>query len=238
MLSSITVVIPALNEEARLAEAFAGALSAVRPVFESVDVVIVDDGSRDATLRIAEDLARRHGGVQIVHHDRPMGLGYAYRRGVELGQGDWILLAPGDNELDTSTFGPIFEKAPEAEIVIPYTVNQADRPWHRRILSRGFTRVCNLLLRLDVPYYNGSVLHRRRRLLSLPRWTSGFAYQVEILAWLIPAGSTCASVPIRYRPVPGKRSDAFRLRNAASVAGTLIRVVARRWLGRGRVAIR
>lgn len=231
--SSLSVVIPALNEERHLADAAHRVAASAARHFETVELVIVDDGSTDRTPEIAESLRRTLPGVAVVRHAKTRGLGAAFASGVARATGEWVTLAPGDGELDGETYDALFAACGRADLVIAYTENDADRPFARRFLSRAFTRLANAVWGLSLRYYNGAVLQRRADLTALPPWSASFAYQVEILGCLIRSGATYVEVPIRYRPVSGRPSKAFRIRNVAGVAATLLRLFWRARLRRG-----
>ncbi len=221
---SLTVLIPALNEEANLAAVVRETGPAVEGFFSDYEILIVDDGSTDATGRIADEMARQDPRVRVFHNGIPRGLGFNYRLGAEQGTKEFYVLVPGDNENPARTLAAVFEKAGSADMVVPYVVNTAVRSVPRRILSRSYTVFLNLLFGLRLPYFNGPVLHRRALLAALPPWTHSFAFQAEILVQLARQGASLAVVPIEIRRVQGSVTKAFRLANILAVAGTVMRL--------------
>jgi glycosyltransferase involved in cell wall biosynthesis len=80
----ISIVVPALNEASSLASAVGRCRWAARQCFPDYEIVVIDDGSTDATAQVAESLAAADPRVRVVHHDRPRNLGFAYKEGVGL----------------------------------------------------------------------------------------------------------------------------------------------------------
>src|SRR5689334_4810338 len=81
-IRSISAVLPAHNEAANLTQVIEGTLDALVDVAPSFELIVVDDGSTDATRRIAQELAASHPGVRVLHHARQLGYGSALREGV------------------------------------------------------------------------------------------------------------------------------------------------------------
>ncbi len=222
--ASLSIIIPALNEERHVAEAIRGAFRHATPYFETIEVIVVNDGSTDRTGEIAEACRSEVPSLRVLHHARPAGLGGAIRRGAKEARHEWILYVPGDNEVDTDTLRAVYERRGQADLVIPFVRNQETRGWFRASLSRAFTASVNLLFSLSVPYYNGHVLYRRSQLMSLPAWSSSFAYQAEILVQLLRRGATFTTVGYDVRNVSGRKTKAFRLRNVTGTIGTIARL--------------
>ena len=95
-LGTATVVIPCYGYGRYLSSAVAAALD--QPGLD-VQVVIVDDASRDDSGDIAEDLGRRHPNVEVIRHDRNQGHIATYNDGLEAAHGDWVALVSADDLL-------------------------------------------------------------------------------------------------------------------------------------------
>ena len=89
----LSVVVPAYNEETRLGAAIAAYLGALPAAAE---VVIVDDGSTDATAEVARALARADARVRVLRLPENRGKGFAVRAGVLAARGDRVLMADAD----------------------------------------------------------------------------------------------------------------------------------------------
>lgn len=229
---TVSVVMPALNEEGNLADAIRDIRAVLPAHFRAWEVIVVDDGSTDRTGEIAETFARSDPSVRVLHNRAPTGLGAVFRRGVEAARHERVIYVPGDNALEAASLGAIFREAGRADVVVGDTRNMRVRRWPRRLISRCTTLFLNFVSGLHLPYYNGLALYHREDLLRLPVWSSSFAYQGEILMQRILNGSSYLFVPVLLREaVREKESKAFRWKNILGVLRTFGRLV---WIVRVR----
>ncbi len=226
MTPGISVVVPALNEAASLAAAVERCRAAARRHFPDHEIIVIDDGSTDATGRIADELAAADPRIRVVHHDRPRNLGYAYKEGVALARFEHVLMFPGDNEGSDEQLDAVMSRAGQTDIVINYISNPEVRPWSRRVMSRAFVGIMNRLFGLRLRYYNGTVLHRTALVRSVTIHTDSFAYQAEALVKLLRGRHSYVEVGAPIAPRVGGRTKAFRLRNFIDVGRAVCRLVA------------
>lgn len=109
MKPSISVIIPALNEEGNIAATVNEVLKAIGQRFPDHELLIFNDGSSDKTGEIADNLVAKNGHLKVIHNSQTMGLGYNYRKGVELAQHDFVILIPGDNEISGRSIEDMFD---------------------------------------------------------------------------------------------------------------------------------
>ena len=219
---SITVIIPAYNEEANLARAVRNYEGAVRSTFEDYELIIFDDCSRDRTGEIADELAGKNKRIRVVHNSRNMGLGYNFKRGAELSEKEYCILLPGEGEVLGSSIREVLSHKGEADIIITYVGNSEVRQLSRRILSWSFTALLNLLFGHNLRYYNGPVLYRAKMLENIKMTTNSFAYQAEILIRLFKKGHSHKEVPFYIEKTEGTSS--FRLKNIIGILFTVIEI--------------
>ncbi|MCB9254687.1 MAG: glycosyltransferase family 2 protein [Bdellovibrionaceae bacterium] len=229
MIRSVTVVMPALNEERNLEAAVRNAVNLLTPYTSDWEILIFNDGSSDATGEIADRLAATMPKVFAIHHATSKNLGGVYRAGIQRAQKEFLIMLPGDNENGSETARRILDRAGEADIIVPYVVNTEVRPWARRYLSSAFVALINLLSGCRLRYYNGTVLHKTERLRSLNFETNGFGYQAEILVALIRSGCSYLEVGVELAQREKSRSSALRLRNFLQVAKFLTLLFFQRW---------
>ncbi len=222
MKPTLSVIMPALNEEGNLAAAVATVLEAIDGRFASYELLVFDDGSTDRTGVIADKLAAANRRIRVVHNSRNMGFGYNYIRGVERAEMEYVAMFPGDNEIAGSAIRTILGAVGPADIVVPYIATPSVRPWSRRFISARFVALVNLLFGLRMRYFNGPCVHRRSLLQTVPMRTHGFAYMAAILVRLIRSGHSYVEVPMPLQARQHGRSKAFRPKNLASVLGTLV----------------
>jgi len=219
---SLSVVVPALNEALHVRDAVDQVRLAVDGRFEDWEILLFDDGSTDETGAIMDALAADDPRLRVTHNPRPNNLGGVYAQGVDMARMSHLVMIPGDNENPASAMIPVFDAVGRADIILPYPENSAVRGIARDTLSRAYTRLFNLLFGLDVPYFNGTVVHRTDLLRAITIETTSFAYQAEILIKLLRRGASWAPVGIEIAPQPDRESKALTARNLYGVARAMV----------------
>ena len=221
---SISVVVPALNEELNLEATVAEIHAEISRHFDDYEVVIVDDGSTDRTGEIADRLAQADPRVRACHNGVNRGLGASYFRGVSEASKEYVVMVPGDRENSLEGMAPLWPLLGTADIIAPYTANPEVRSRGRQRFSRFGTGVLNALFGLKLRYYNGTVVHRLAVLRTIEVKSTGFLYQAETLIRLIRRGATVREVGITIRGRAGGRSKVFKPGNLWSMSCTLGRL--------------
>lgn len=216
--NSISVIIAALNEEKNLEATVVTALEAVKKAFAEYEIIIVDDGSTDSTGEIAEKIRHRNKNVRVIHNKRSKCLGGVFKEGLKLARMHYVMLINGKNDTTVEGLTMIFSLRGRYDIIIPYTINTYERPALRRVISRAFTRLLNMLFGLHIAYYNHYCLHKRALVNSIDIKTSSYAFQAEILVKLIKAGYSYKEVVHIDKFDQGVKTKAFSIHNISSVA--------------------
>ena len=93
----VSFVVPALNEGRAVEETVAEIAAAAQPLLDRFEIVLVNDGSSDDTGAIMDALAADHAHITVLHNSTNLGLGGAFRRGVEGARLEFVMMIPGDN---------------------------------------------------------------------------------------------------------------------------------------------
>src|SRR5260221_10717028 len=91
---SLSIIVPAYNEAARLGTTVMGILAAAERVLDAFEVIIVNDGSEDDTPRIAGKLAASHANVSVINHLTNRGVGAAYWSALQVARYPFLTLVP------------------------------------------------------------------------------------------------------------------------------------------------
>jgi glycosyltransferase involved in cell wall biosynthesis len=221
---SLTVVIPALDEEGSIRGVIVETLGALDDFGISGEVIVVDDGSTDGTGAIVRKLMAEEPRIRIVHHDIPHGVGAAFWDGVANATGEFLTWLPSDNEIPA---GEVFRHLPlmkDVDLVVPFVFNKSIRSAFRNTVSTLFRLIVNLSFRMSFRYTNGTVLYRRSVLQELDYHCAGFFFTTDILARLTRRGYLFAEVPYRLRPRPQGHSRALSLRSLRKVTREYLRL--------------
>lgn len=140
---SLSLVLPAHNEEANLETVVQRALEVLPAVVDSFDIIVVDDGSRDSTPQLADRLASADQRVRVVHHPQNRGYGAALSSGFSASTGEHVMFMDADRQFDIGEVTLLTPFAESYDIVAGFRMERND-PIHRRL----FAEVFNLTVRI------------------------------------------------------------------------------------------
>jgi len=216
---SITVFIPAFNEEKNLANATRGALNALEGYGDDYEIIILNACSSDNTGKVAEELAAANPKIRVIQQTQWAGLGTNYMAGVKAARMDYFVMFPGDNENSWQSLAQAIALAGKTDIIISYTTNMEVRAWHRRVISDSFVWLLNHLFMLNLRYYNGNAVYPTRLLKRLEVKSQDFAYNAEILIKLIKSGCSYTEFGIQIKPT--NKTAIFNIKNIIGVIRTI-----------------
>jgi glycosyltransferase involved in cell wall biosynthesis len=229
---SLSIIIPAYNESENIIATLENVTQALEPLSIRHEILVIDDGSTDATAALVTANLHRFRGVRLLSNGRNMGFGWSYRRGVETAALDYIVMVHGDNAWGAGTLRDLFSRTGAADVVVGYTRDMwKARTVTRTLISKGYTLAVNLITRRGLRYYNGLQIHPAAVLKSLRIQSSGYGFQSEVLVKSLRLVTTVMEVPMDLIERVKGESKAFRLKNVMDVLRTL-RVLCAVQLGR------
>jgi dolichol-phosphate mannosyltransferase len=201
------LVLPTYNEAGNI-EAFTGAVLSKLP--PTARVLIVDDNSPDGTGEIADRLAARNEGVEVLHRPHKEGLGPAYIAGFKralAGGAGLVLEMDSDFSHDPAYLPRLLEAGERVDLAIGsrYVPGGGVGDWSalRRAISRGGSAYARLVLGVEVRDLTGGFKCFRREVLEAIDLDSvrarGYAFQVEMTYRTIQRGFEVVEVPIIFR---------------------------------------
>ncbi|MFM7148706.1 MAG: glycosyltransferase, partial [Gemmataceae bacterium] len=208
---SLSLVIPAYNEEAGIRLAIAEADEALSRLCRQYEILVVDDGSSDATAQHAEGEAALRPHVRVIRHDKNRGYGAALRTGFQAARLEHVAFTDADRQFhldDLQTMLPLTE---QAAVVVGYRVDRKD-PWRRRFLSRGYNTMARSLLGTQVRDVDCAlkVFHRDALRRLMPQ-SNGFFVNTEMLTRACQEGIPTIEIGVRHRPrLQGQSSVSLR----------------------------
>ena len=213
----------AYNEEALITKTVAEAVSSLSAVPNLTwRVVVVNDGSRDRTGEIAEEIARRDPRVSVVHHDGNKGYAVATETALGNVPGQVVMVVDGDGQ-HTMADAPRFLEAIEggADVVFCWKKERHD-PIARLILSKGLNALSRWILGSPLHDINAGCRAFRSEVASRIeiRHRINFVGD-EIFARCRIAGWKVAEVVVRHFP----REAGQSIHRPFKMAGTILRVI-------------
>jgi glycosyltransferase involved in cell wall biosynthesis len=198
----LSVVLPAFNEGDVIEKALDYVDSVVRGTGLKYEIIVVDDGSVDDTLRRAADYAYKNGHVRVVGYERNMGKGYAIKTGFEHAQGDAVVFIDSDLEIDPEQIVRYFKALDHGEIVVAskwHPRSKVEVPLVRKLLSHSFNVVAKLLTGVRLRDTQTGLKAVRRSALEgiFSRLVvKRYAYDVELLAIANLYGLRVVELPV------------------------------------------
>lgn len=203
-LPKYSVVVPLYNEAENIPAVLGGLRTVLDELGELYEVLLVNDGSTDATGLLIDQAAQRWPEVRVWHFPRNIGQAGALLHGLRNAAGDWILTMDGDGQHDPADFRVLFQKLPNADLVIGIRQPRCDN-WLRRAMSKLANAVRSRLLQ-DQTTDSGCALKvfRREIVASLLPIRSLYSF---IPAMAVNAGYQVIEVPVRHLPRRHGRSS-------------------------------
>jgi glycosyltransferase involved in cell wall biosynthesis len=201
-LSELTYFFPAHNEEANLRGLVEEALETLPGLAATFEIVVVDDGSRDDTPRIADELAAAHERVRAVHHATNLGYGAALRSGFAAARYANIAFTDGDRQFKVADLGRLIERlrAGDVDAVVGYRIRRAD-PLVRTVYARLYRLANRIFFGLTVRDVDCACKLFSRASLEAVNVESGGAFlSAELLIKLRAQGRRLAEVGVPHYP--------------------------------------
>lgn len=232
MTKDLTIVVPAYNEQNRLAKTVNEISEIADEVLTSWEIILVNDGSTDRTLEIASSLKdARPNNIQILDLPKNKGVGNAFLLGLGKASKEFITLIPGDNAFAMSGIRTLFSFVGDAELVISYRSNPAARTFFRRWLSRFATLVLRLISGRQIRDAHSMFVYPVRAVRKF-KFSPGYGYHMETLSRMLLIANSLKEVPVELNPKPDASSGVMRMRTLCILGSTAIHLLWLRVTGR------
>jgi glycosyltransferase involved in cell wall biosynthesis len=142
-LTSLSLFFPAYNEEANIEAATKQALEVLPQIAEEFEIIIINDGSKDNTRKIALELENKYKQVRLVSQ-RNKGYGGALKRGFKEAKLDWIFFTDSDLQFNLKELKKFITKAHKNDFILGFRKNRAEGK--RRFLLAKALKVWNIIL--------------------------------------------------------------------------------------------
>jgi glycosyltransferase involved in cell wall biosynthesis len=203
-VARLSYFFPAHNEEANLRGLVEEALETLPALAQAFEIIVVDDGSRDATGAIANELAATHPDiVRAVHHPTNLGYGAALLSGFRAASHDLVAFTDGDRQFRVADLGRLTARLAEADapdVVAGYRIKRAD-PVIRTIYAKLYRFANRVWFGLPVRDVDCACkLFRREALEGIAVESGGAFFSAELLIKLRSAGRSIVEVGVPHHP--------------------------------------
>jgi len=201
VIRCLSVVVPAYNEATTLA----GVVKKLLELPHLLEVVIVDDCSRDQTAEVAASLAAADSRVKVARHERNAGKTEALKTGFAMTRGDIVIVQDADLEYDPNdipgVIKPILEGHADVVYGSRFLVRKATRVlyFYHFLANKLLTFSSNMLTNLNMTdVETGYKAFRGEIIRNMIIKSSGFGFEIEVTAKIAKLGCAIYEVPISY----------------------------------------
>ena len=197
---SISVFFPCYNEQDNITRVTEQALVVLEKLNADFEIIIVDDGSSDATGQIAEKIADRNSRVKVVHHRTNLGYGAALKSGFKTATKKLVFYTDGDGQFDISEMPPLLPLMGQFDIVSCYRLNRQDNII-RKINGWCWTKLVCLLFGMKIRDIDCAFkLYKREIFDNIQLLSAGALLDTEILARAIRKGYRITQRGVHHYP--------------------------------------
>ncbi len=200
---SLSVFFPMFNEEENAEESARRALAVLPGLVAEFEVILVNDGSRDRTGAIADELARRNPRVRAVHHSLNRGYGASLKSGLAAARHELVFFTDGDLQFDLGEIELLLREIEAADVIAGYRIDRQDA-LGRRLNGILWTRLVRFVLGLRIRDVNCAFkLFRRSALEKIaPLEAEGAMLSAELMVKLQLSGARIREVGVHHFPRP------------------------------------
>jgi glycosyltransferase involved in cell wall biosynthesis len=143
----VSFFFPVFRDEGTVRTVAEKALSLLSELCSEYEIIIIDDGSPDRSGEIADELAREHEVVRVIHHGKNLGYGAAVRSGLAASRFECICLTDGDDEYEVEDFRKLLNLKDRYDLVITFRYKKIYSNY-RIFVSWIYNRLLRLLFRM------------------------------------------------------------------------------------------
>lgn len=208
---SLSIAMPAYNEAENVAAMLEDVINVASGITSDYEVIVVDDGSADATASEVSRFASHCPRVRLIRHGQNQGYGAAVFSGLTSATKDWVFFTDSDRQFVLEEIRLLLEQTPEADLVVGYRAPRRD-PALRLLYGWGWNSLVSLLfgrVARDVDCAFKLMRHEVIETLAPLVKSRGATFSAEWLVLARRLGFRIAEVPVTHRPrVAGKPTGA------------------------------
>lgn len=193
---NLSIIIFCYNEESNVGTVIARCQELLVPAFDTIEMIVVNDGSTDATARVIKEICVLHPEIKVITHPENLGIGRALRSGYDSATMEYVCAIPGDGQFDVSELlhiKPFYNRC-----YYSFYRPKTDYNAYRRLLSwlnRLFNQHALGIFLRDV---NWIKVYRKEQLIFTELKLNSSLIESEICAKLYKAGASPIEIPSNY----------------------------------------
>ena len=217
----ISCVMPAYNEAGNLGQVVPHVLEALSKLSFQIELIIVNDGSRDATSQVLNDLCATHSQLLVINLSRNFGKEAAITAGLEATQGNAVFIMDADGQHPANLLPEMLQKWQQgSDVVYAVRKSREDQSWLHVTFTKLFYKLINWRSRVKIPANAGDFRLMDRQVVdALACMPERNRFMKGLYAWV---GFNCTAID--YEPLPradGQSNYGFRGALSLAITGLL-----------------
>lgn len=198
--NSISVFLPAYNEEENIKQAILSVQEYLKKKFDDYEIIIVDDGSSDKTAEIVKNLSKKNKRIKLVSHNTNLGYGAALRSGFKNVKKDLVFYTDSDNQFNIKEMDILFPLIKKFDIVSGFRIKRRD-PLMRIFIAYTYNLIIRMLFNLKVKDIDASFkLYKRHIFDKIQLKANTGLIDAEVLIKAQKKGFTVGQVGVTHYP--------------------------------------
>jgi len=227
---ALSIFLPCLNEEKNITNALNNIKEAVQNI--NYEILVADDASKDKTIEMVEKFKNNNPDldIKIFRNESHKGLGFNYFATANKALGKYYMNLNGDAVEPPESIKKMISNIGKADIITSYHdfncrsiffKSKEKQNFIRRLISKLFVIIINLITFNNMKYYNGPTIHLLENIKLYKRGAVGMGYQAELVTFLITLNNTYKEVLIETIEREFGTSKAITLNNILYVCRSL-----------------
>ena len=234
-VTSVSAFFPCYNDAQTIGVMVADVDAALASRVEDYEIIVVDDGSKDASFEVLTTLKATHPRLVVIRHDVNRGYGGALISGFGAATKEWIFYTDGDAQYDAGEVVDLIDAVgtrTDVDGAQGWKIGRGD-PWYRKVIGRVYHHTVKQLFNLHIRDVDCDFrLFRRTLVIDPPLSSTSGVICVEMVRRFERTGARFVEVPVHHYTRPSGRSQFFRIPAIAHSARQLLelwwRLVVRR----------
>ena len=208
-MSSISISIPAYNDEKTILNVITESKDVVSKLVKDYEIVVINDGSQDSTGKILDNI--KNNNIKILHHSKNEGFGRTIKEIFTLPSKEWVFFIPGDGQISPQELKKFYLSCCDYDFTLGWRENRQDL-YIRRLGSFVYNLIISLISSNRIHDVN-SVAFFHREIMNHITIKSGSAFvHAEIYLKLSKNNYRIKEIKIAHNPRISGRSGALRLK--------------------------
>ena len=222
----ISFIVACFNEEKNILKTVNSIKKAViKCKIKKYEILIINDKSTDNSYKILKkNFSKKLKKIKIFSNKLNLGYGGCIKKGINFSRGKYVIWVPGDNSHKPEELSKILILKNRYDIISTFYTNTETRNRFRDFFTKFYTPILNLMFGLNIPYYNGVTLIKKKIFNNFKIFTNSHSFQVEIWAnvKLLNKYSVIFVPTLLNDRIKG--ATAFKIKNSIKVITNIIRL--------------